>query len=133
MRENLRTGFNEVRKPLLQCLGDAAMQGLARAAQQGVGGVLDQRVLEQILGRRRRAALEDEARFDEAAESLLQFGLGEVGGRHQQLIGKIAPDGGADLRHILGRRAEPVEAPQHEACKVAGTASEDSGTADIDP
>jgi len=34
-------------------------------------------VLEQIFGRRRYAALKDEARFDEAAESLLQFGLGE--------------------------------------------------------
>ena len=73
---------------------------------------LDQRVLEQIFGRRRYAALKDEARFDEAAESLLQFGLGERHGRCQQLIGKIAPDCSADLCHILGRRAEPVEAPQ---------------------
>ena len=69
-------------------------------------------VFEQIFGRRRDAALEDEAGFDEAAESLLQFGLGERRGRCQQLIGKIAPDSGADLRHILSRRTEPVEAPQ---------------------
>jgi hypothetical protein len=75
-------------------------------------GVLDQRVLEQIFGRRWRAALEDQARFDKAAQRLLQFGLGERCGRCQQLIGKVAPDGGADLRHILRRRAEPVEAPQ---------------------
>jgi len=27
-------------------------------------------------------------------------------------MGKVAPDGGADLRHSLGHRAEPVEAPQ---------------------
>jgi hypothetical protein len=54
------------------------MQGLARAAQQGaVGGVLDQRVLEQIFGRRRHASLKDQARFDEAVERLLQLGLGE--------------------------------------------------------
>jgi hypothetical protein len=26
-------------------------------------------------------------------------------------MGKVAPDCGADLRHIFGRRAEPVEAP----------------------
>ena len=46
MREDLRADFDEVRKPLFQCLGDPPMQGLARAAQQGaVGGVLDQRVL----------------------------------------------------------------------------------------
>ena len=89
------------------------MQSPARAAQQGaVGGVLDQRVLEQIFGCRRDAALKDEAGFDEATQRLLQVGLGERRGRCQQLIGKIAPDGSADLRHILGRRAEPVEAPQ---------------------
>ena len=90
------------------------MQGLARAAQQrAVGGILNQRVLEQVLGRRRHAALEDKARFDEAAQRLLQFGFGERRGRGQQLIGKIAPDCGADLRHSLGRGAQPVEAPQH--------------------
>ena len=89
------------------------MQGLARAAQQGaVGSVLDQRVLEQVLGRRRRATLEDEAGFDEAAEGVLQFRLGEPHGRCEQLMRKVAPDCGADLRHSLRRRAEPVEAPQ---------------------
>ena len=89
------------------------MESLARAAQQGaVGGVLDQRVLEQIFGRRRNAALEDEARFDEAAQRFLQFRFGELRGRRQQLMGKIAADGGTDLRHSLGRRTEPVEAPQ---------------------
>ena len=57
-------------------------------------------------------ALEDDAGFDKAAQGLLQFGLGERRGRCQQLMGKVAPDCGADLRHILGRRTEPVEAPQ---------------------
>ena len=33
-------------------------------------------------------------------------------GRCQQLMGKVAPDGGADLRHSLGRGTQPVEAPQ---------------------
>jgi hypothetical protein len=40
-------------------------------------------VLEQIFGRRRCAALKDEAGFDEAAQRLLQFGLGERRGRGQ--------------------------------------------------
>jgi hypothetical protein len=65
-------------------------------------------VLEQIFGRRRRAALEDEARFDEAAQRLLQVGLCDRRGRCQS------------------RR------PSSEACKVAGTASDDRVTADID-
>ena len=60
------------------------MQSLARAAQQGaVGGVLDQCVLEQIFSHGRHAALEDEARFDEAAEGLLQFGLCKLHDRCQ--------------------------------------------------
>jgi hypothetical protein len=113
LRDDLRPGLYEVRKPLFQRLGDAAMQGLSRATQQGaVGGILDQRVLEQIFRRRRGAALEDQASLDEAAQSLLQFGFGVRHGRGQQLIGKVAPDCGADLRHTLGRRTEPVEAPQ---------------------
>src|ERR1700746_1337280 len=78
MRDDLRPRFDEVRKPLFQRLGDPAMQGLARAAQQcAVGGVLDQRVLEQIFGHRRCAALEDQARFDEKEEGVLQFGFWE--------------------------------------------------------
>jgi hypothetical protein len=32
MRDDLRPRFDEVRKPLFQRLGDALMQGLARAA-----------------------------------------------------------------------------------------------------
>jgi hypothetical protein len=90
-------------------------------------------MLEQVFGPRRRAALKDQARFDEAAQHLLQFGLGERRGRRQQLIGKIAPDGSADLRHILFLAAGPSRSrrPSSEACKVAGTASEDGGTADI--
>jgi hypothetical protein len=45
--------------------GNARVQRLARAAQQGaVGGVLDQRVLELIFGGRRGAALEDQPSRD---------------------------------------------------------------------
>jgi hypothetical protein len=43
-----------------------------------------------------------------AAGGLLQFGLPKLRGRRQQLIGKVAPYGGADLRHIRRRRTEPV-------------------------
>ena len=123
------------------------MQNLTRAAQQGavggvldqrvlqqgaVGGVLDQRVLEQIFGHRRHAALEDQARFDEAAQRLLQFGLGEWRGCCQQLIGKVAPDGGAIGATVLAAMPNRSRRPSSEACKVAGTASDDDGTAAID-
>jgi len=50
----------------------------------------------------------------------LQFGFGKLHCRCQQLIGKVAPDCGADLRHSLGRRAEPVEAPQQRGVQGGG-------------
>jgi len=109
------------------------MQGLARAAQQGaVGGVLHQRVLEQIFGHRRHATLKDEARFDEPAESLLQFGLGQRHGRCQQLMGKVAPEAAPTFATFLAEGPSRSRRPSNEACKVAGTTSDDGDTADID-
>src|SRR6516164_4036773 len=52
VRDDLRLCFHEGGKLLFQCLGDPAMQRLARTTQQSaVGGVLNQRVLEQIFRR----------------------------------------------------------------------------------
>jgi len=80
MREDLRPGFDEVRRPLFQRLGDPAMQGLARAAQQAaVRRILHQHVLEGIDRVRRRAALEDQLGGDEAGESGLQLVVGQTG------------------------------------------------------
>ena len=54
------------------------MELLPRAAQQcAVGGVLHQRVLEQVFGRGRHATLKDQAGIDEALERLLQLFFGE--------------------------------------------------------
>ena len=91
-------------------------------------------MLEQIFGRRRRAACwKTRPASTKAAEASCKSGSGEPRRCRQQLTGGSSPDGGADLCHILGRWAEPVEAPQQlEACRVAGAASDDGGTADID-
>src|SRR5215469_6112184 len=78
MREDLRPGFDEVRRPLFQRLGDPAMQGLARAAQQAaVRRILYQRVLEGIDRVRRRAALKDQLGCDEPVERGLQPSSGK--------------------------------------------------------
>ena len=80
MREDLRLVSTSVRRPLFQRLGDPAMQGLARAAQQAaVRRILHQRVLEGIDRVRRRAALKDQLGSDEPVESGLQLVLGHTG------------------------------------------------------
>ena len=58
------------------------MQFLPPAAQQrAVGGVLHQRVLEQIRGVRRRAAAEQEACFGQFSERSLQLDFVALGDR----------------------------------------------------
>ena len=62
-----------------------AHPSLARAAQQGaVGGILNQRVFEQVFCLRRDPALEDETGIDEALEGVLQCGLVELSGPHTE-------------------------------------------------
>ena len=109
----LRSRLQKRAKLRLQRCGDPPMQGLARAAQQrAVGGVLNQRVLEQIFRRRRHAALKDEAGRDEAPQCVLQFGFGKLGGGGHKIVRKVATDRGASLCDELCRRAEPIEAPE---------------------
>ena len=43
----------------------------------------------------------------------MQLVLGEFADRQQQLVGELAADRGADLRHLLAAGAEPVE-PRHQ-------------------
>ena len=58
-------------------------------------------MLEQILARRRHAALEDEARGDETAKRVVKNKRGEFRDRSQQLVGKLATDRGPDLGGLL--------------------------------
>ena len=77
----LRSCLQKRGKLRLQRYGDPPMQSLARAAQQcAVGGVLNQRVLEQIFRSRRHAALKNEAGADDALECVLQLRFGKPGG-----------------------------------------------------
>ena len=61
MCEELRLAFDNVSEMLLEHGHDAGMQFLPPAAQQGaVGGILHQRVLEEIGGLRRDSAAEQQ-------------------------------------------------------------------------
>ncbi len=94
-----------------QDFGRAAVQRLAAALEQAVvGGVLDQRVLEAIVGLRRRRPRRTGGRPRRAAPTTLAARLRR--GRPtiaQQRVGEVASKNRADLRD-LARRAEPIEA-----------------------
>ena len=86
------------------------MQRLPAALEQAVvGRVLDQRVLEAIVGLRRRALDEQEVGVGKPIQRRLQRRLVEFGDVAQQRIGKLASKHRADLRD-LARRPEPIEA-----------------------
>ena len=86
------------------------MQRLPAALEQAiVGGVLDQRVLEAIVGSRRRALDKQEVGFGEPLQRRLQRRLVQFGDVTQQRVGEVASKNSPDLRH-LARRAKPIEA-----------------------
>src|ERR1700730_3748642 len=87
------------------------MQPLTCTTQQSaVGGILHERVLELVLGSRRLAALEDQARLNEAVQPIPYHRLALWCGRNQQLIREFSADDRADLRGLLRGRtpAKPL-------------------------
>ena len=98
------------------------MKLLPAAQQAGIGDIAHQRVLEQVGGLRRRAALKHKTGVGQAAEGVGQFGLAAPGDRRQQLIREVAADYGADLRDFARHRADAGRAaPSTSACDAAGT------------
>ena len=96
---------------IAQDFGRAAVQRLPAALEQAVvGGVLDQRVLEAIIGLRVARPRQTGGRRRRADPSdVCSAGSSHFRDVAQQRIGEIASKNRADLRH-LARRAEPVEA-----------------------
>ena len=88
------------------------MELLASAAQQGaVGGILHQRVLEGVLGIRRRPAPEDQLGALQLLQRIIQLLLRHSGDGADQLVGELPPERRADLRH-LARRRQAIEPRQ---------------------
>ena len=78
-RDQFRLALGYFGKNFLDRLRDARMQAPARTAQQcAIGGILQQSMLEQKARSRRLAALEEEAGFDQPAESFLELPLGSL-------------------------------------------------------
>ena len=113
MGEQFGVARDEIGEMRFQCRGDAPMPFLPlRAQQRAVGGVLHQRVLEQVGGMRSGAAAKQQSRIDQLSQRGLQFPLRTLRNRLDQFIGKLAAEHCADLRGLLGHRPEPVE-PRH--------------------
>jgi hypothetical protein len=83
----------------------APMQLLPSGTQQGaVGGVLHQRVLKGVRGIRRRPAPEHQLGAYELFQSALQPRLRHLGDGTDQLVGKLTPKRGCDLRNFSSGR-----------------------------
>src|SRR5689334_16586198 len=73
MRKHLRSPLHRFRGLVAQSGRDPQMQPLTRTTEQGsVGGILHEGMLELVFGRRRYAALENEARPNETFQPLTQ-------------------------------------------------------------
>ena len=86
------------------------MQRLAAALEQAVvGRVLDQRVLEAIVGLRRRALDKQEVGFGKPIQRCLKRRFIQFRDIAQQRVDEVASKHRADLRD-LARSAQPIEA-----------------------
>ena len=88
------------------------------SAQRGVDGVLHQRMLEARGGAAAHAvvAMRDVGGL-QRVERLAERVVGELGKPLHQLQVEYAADRGADARHLLGVRIEPVELVLHQAAE----------------
>src|SRR5262245_923825 len=85
-----------------QRLCDPCVQLLTLVTQQRtVGDVLNQGVLEQIRGPRRRPTTEKQAGVRQLSKRHAQLRVPAAGDSSQQFIGKLATKRGAHLGHLL--------------------------------
>lgn len=110
MRQELGLALDEIGEVLLQCRCDPAMQLSAPGAQQGaVGGVLHQRVLEEIGRLRWDTAAEQQPGTGEPVEPRPHLGAGTLRHLLDQVVAEFATDDRADLPDLLRDRPEPIE------------------------
>ena len=118
-RDDLGLGPDALGEAFLQHLGDARVQLLARALEQRlVRRLLDQRMLEDVGGRGRLPAREEDFGIDQARQPVAQGGLVEPRHRREQRIPELPSQHRRPLRHLL-RRREPIE-PRHQTVGEAG-------------
>ena len=111
MGQEFGLALDEIGEILLQHRRDPSMQFLPPSAQQhAIGGVLHQRVLEEVGGMRSGAAAKQQSGIAELTQRGLQLPLITLRHRLDQFIGKLAAEHRADLGNLLSRRPEPIQA-----------------------
>src|SRR5215813_10424032 len=102
----------------LQRLRDPCVQLLTLVTQQrAVGDILNQRVLEQIRGARRRATTEKQAGVRQLSERHAQLRVPAAGDSSEQFVGKLATKRGAHLGHLLDSM-QPIEPGQQQSLEA---------------
>ena len=127
-RQQLRLAIGDIRELNFEGFGDTGVKLAPRFAQQGaVGGVLHERVLEEIgrIGGAPWRESSPDCRSRSSAEPSSLPGQARHGGK--QGMGKLPPDRRAGLRHALAGPSRSSRAIS-EACRLAGTASAGEGT-----
>src|SRR6516225_7160650 len=101
--KQLCLALSNIRELVLQGLSDTRMKSAARLPQKRtVGGVLHQRVFEQIRCVRRQALAKQQARRDKSVERRSELHLGLACRRRHKSVGNLAADSRANLRYLLG-------------------------------
>jgi hypothetical protein len=104
MRQHFRLGRRCLRETVAPDLGDAPMQQLPPTLEKiFVGRILNERVLEAILGVRREALDEQNVGFRELFQRGLQRCVGQSGERTEKAIGEATSNHRADGRQLSGR------------------------------
>ena len=112
-RQSLRFARGGIGKTVAQHFRHASMQNLAPAFEEVlVCRVLDQRMLETVIGVGRQPLDQHDVGFGELFQGRLQSGVLHAGNVAQQRIRKSAANHGANLRHLPGG-TEPIK-PGHQ-------------------
>ena len=107
-----KLGFEQLRHLLVVLLPGAFQQG-------SIGGILDERVLEDVAGAGWPAPLIEEFGVHELGQPVLQGGLVHGGERVQEFIRKLPAQHGPKLRH-LAHRWQPIQAGHERVVHSSG-------------
>jgi hypothetical protein len=119
LSQHLRLALWELGPHPLDRLGRPPVQRAAALAQQrALGGIADQCVAEGIDGLRRLAAPLDQVGRGERVERRPQRRPGQAGHLRQQVVGELAPEYRAGLRHPADG-GEPVQAGHQRGLQAA--------------
>ena len=116
--EQRRLGRDDLREPVFEGGGDAGVELLPPAAQQGViSRVLHQRVLEGVLGVGRGAAPVDQLGADQLRQRVVELRRRHPSHRADQLVRELPAERRPDLRHLAHRR-QAVEPGQERGLQA---------------